>query len=386
MPVRVVGMIRDIEDISDFPEAFFLAGPGFLDRWGDEVINVTGIASVYADPDRVDAVIERLNATVGPMFEATRASDLDDFANRVDRTIDVEVTMLRIFTVAAALAGLVVVAQALVRSAAASTTEQATLHALGMDRRHQVLASVLRVTPTLVAGAALALPLAYLLSPVFPRGLAHRAEPDPGLRAEPAVLVGGVTIVVIVLLVLAVLTSWRAARMGTAPPARASRRAGPLARFVAAVPIVPTLGTQFALERDRRRGIAGGMAGIVGSAVLVGGLVGVATVERSRDRLLTDSRLYGADWDFQMQYYGLDDPEATMAELAADPDVAAVGTRSQLAADDGLLQVSSEESALRPNPWPTTGSRDHAAPSCRPAGLRAAARRPSAASWPAASG
>ena len=50
--------------------------------------------------------------------------DRDDFASRVDDTIDVEVAVLTVFAVAAALAGLVVVGQALARTIGGHELEQ----------------------------------------------------------------------------------------------------------------------------------------------------------------------------------------------------------------------------------------------------------------------
>jgi predicted lysophospholipase L1 biosynthesis ABC-type transport system permease subunit len=82
----------------------------------------------------------------------------------------------------------------------------------------------------------------------------------------------------------------------------------------------------------------GGLAGIAGAAVLVGGWIGVATVERSRDHLLDEPHLFGADWDLEMGLFGLDQAK-TLEQLSAAPDVEAVGTRSELLAADGVLQV-----------------------------------------------
>jgi len=76
--------------------------------------------------------------------------------------------------------------------------------------------------------------------------------------------------------------------------------------------------------------------------VLVGGLVGIGTIERSRDHLLAEPRLFGADWDVEMGFFGTEDPQAVLDQLASDPDVDAVGTRSSLLADDGAVVVRSD--------------------------------------------
>ncbi|HEX6786147.1 MAG TPA: FtsX-like permease family protein, partial [Acidimicrobiales bacterium] len=139
-----------------------------------------------------------------------------------------------------------------------------------------------------------------------------------------------------------VLMTWRAVRSASRVRKGARRRSTVVDRVACSMPAVPGLGTRFALEQDRRRGLAGGLAGIAGAALLVGGLVGVATVDHSRDHLLADTRLYGADWDMQMGFFGIEDQAAAIEQLSADPDVEAMGTRSNLLADNGEVPVRSD--------------------------------------------
>ena len=160
IPMRVTGIIRDIEDISDAPEPYFMPSSGFVDRWGDDVAHLTGTALVNTDPRRVEEVVASLQDAVGPYFAVAPAVDQDDFAKRVRDTIDVEVTVLGVFAVAAGLTGLLVIGQALARSAGSSTTDQQTLSAIGLDRRRQVLATAATLAPAIVLGALGAVPLA----------------------------------------------------------------------------------------------------------------------------------------------------------------------------------------------------------------------------------
>jgi hypothetical protein len=176
------------------------------------------------------------------------------------------------------------------------------------------------------------------LSPVFPRGLAHRAEPDPGIRIDPLVLLLGGAAFGLLLLALAAFTSWRAVRRTSGADRQSSQRPGVVSRLTHALPPVPALGTRFALEREHRRGPIGGLAGIVGAAILVGGLVAVATVDRSREELLNKGRLYGATWDMETSLEG-EDSEKVVTALAADPDVAAFASRSKLLGNNGQIAV-----------------------------------------------
>ena len=338
----MTGIFRDIEDISDAPEPSFMPSSGFVDRWGDDVAHLTGTALVNTDPRRVEEVVASLQDAVGPYFAVAPAVDQDNFAKRVRDTIDVEVTVLGVFAVAAGLTGLLVIGQALARSAGSSTTDQQTLSAIGLDRRRQVLATAATLAPAIVLGALGAVPLTVGMSSLFPRGLARVADPASGVWVDAPVVVLGAVLVLLIVAMLTLLTSWRIVRAGAPTGPRSARRFAVVDRLAASVPAVPGLGARFALERDRRRGVAGGLAGIAGAAVLVGGLVGVATIERSRDHLLAESRLFGADWDMQMSLFGIDDPPAVLEQLGNDPDVEAVGTRTSLLADDGAIAVRSD--------------------------------------------
>jgi len=159
-------------------------------------------------------------------------------------------------------------------------------------------------------------------------------------------VLGGGLILLVVLLALAAVASWRVVRLRSRQADRTARNrphlTAPLARRL---PPVPSLGTIFALEAGPRRRAIGGLGGIVGAAVLVGGIVGVATVERSRHALLTTSNLYGANWDYQLDLQGQPDADAVLPRLVEDRDLTAVGTRSQLLANGGDLEVQGPKGA-----------------------------------------
>ena len=336
LDLRVVGVARDAEDISDLPEAVFVAGPAFLGRWGDQVLHMTGFAAVNASPDRLDQVTANINAKVQPRFAVGPISD--NFAGRVDDTISVEVTVLSIFAVAAGVAGLLVIAQALSRATAGAGAEQNSLRALGFRRRQSIAATAAALVPALLLGVVGSVLLAVALSPLLPRGLARRAEPDPGVRVDAFVLASGAVTLAVVLAGLAIAASWLTSRPDPTAPGRAPRRAELVSKLAAALPPVPGLGTRFAFDRGAHRGPVVGLAGVVGAALLVGGLIGVSTIERSRDHLLDDTRLFGATWELDMEF---DDPSAigVVRQLAADADVADLGTTTQLLGNEGLIDV-----------------------------------------------
>ena len=142
------------------------------------------------------------------------------------------------------------------------------------------------------------------------------------------------------------------------------------------MPAVPGLGTRFALARIVAGGWPAGWPGS-GAAGWSVGWIGVATIERSRDNLPAEPRLYGADWDLEMSFFGVEDQAETIEQLSAAPDVEAVGTRSELLASDGEVLVRSDHGRFVAEPvayeW-LKGSRPSVVSA---AGRRAPVRPPS---------
>ena len=85
----------------------------------------------------------------------------------------------------AALAAIAVVGQALARQAAAEDTDHPALAALGLNPRQFAAVSMLRTLAVAAVGAAGAIVLATLLSPLAPP--ARRGSPNPH-RACPSTL------------------------------------------------------------------------------------------------------------------------------------------------------------------------------------------------------
>jgi ABC-type lipoprotein release transport system permease subunit len=328
--VRVVGVIRDIEEITDAPEPFLLVNQAFVDEYEGEVLSVPGIVSVTAVPGSVDRVVEDLQEAVGAAY--TVGVEAEDFAGRIDEAVSVEVDALWVFALAAAAAGLVVVYQAMSRHAADEAGDRFVLRMLGSTRRNQVVGSAVRLAPALLAGALGAAGLAVSLSPLFPRGLARRAEPSPGFRVDgPVLVVGVVAIVVLGAIAAAVVGRGRRrdARLGgVAPPA-------PLDRLAASMSPAGGLGLRFALA-PRGRMAHAGWAGITGAALAVAGLLMVAVVDRSVDRLMHTPRLYGAGWDAVLDLEPGRDAEPIVAAASELPEVAAVGVKEVLPGEPGV--------------------------------------------------
>jgi hypothetical protein len=330
--VRVVGVIRDLESITDRPEPFLIASSGFLERRRDEIANAIGIAFVNVEPGRSDEVVAALTDVGDGLFQAGLVDE--DYASRIADTIDVEVTALWVFTGAAAVAGLVIVGQALLRHASRTAAEHRALSAMGFASRHNAVAAVLAAAPALVAGALGALAVAVAFSPLFPRGLARQAEIDPGVHVDGAVLGVGGLLLVAALVGAAFASGLVASRVAGE---QAAARPSGVERLLAALPAVPALGARLTLARSRRAA-APAWAGAAAVCIGVGGVLAVTTVDRSVEHLLEAPALYGAPWHLQAAV----DPgeHADVAALAADPDVEMVAEQRVPVGEDSQMQVT----------------------------------------------
>jgi FtsX-like permease family len=332
--VQVVGVFRDLEDITDFPEPILLTTPAFLDRYGEEVVNVTGAAWVNADPGRLDEVVAAVQATAPEGYEAGVVNE--DFAGRVREVLSVEVTALQVFAAAAGLVGLAVVFQAVSRHLGAAAGQQFVGRALGLRRRQLVAGSVIAVLPGLAAGLLGAAVLAVAVSAFLPRGVARRADPEPGLWVDwPSLLIGGLLCAVILVGValLAAGLSVRRARVRSGPGP--SRMRGAARHLPLAMPLAPSLGVRYALGRGQGpRRVA--WAGVAGAAIGVAGIVAVAAVTGSAHRLLSSPALWGATWDAGASLEGVEDVDVPAQQLAADPDVEAVAFGLRVANPDAV--------------------------------------------------
>jgi hypothetical protein len=314
--VRVVGILRGVEEITDVPEPILVATPAFVERFRDQVAMFPGTAQIAADSNRVDQLIADLASAAGDDFNAHPPDE--DFAGRIDDSVSVEVASLWIFFVAAAIAGLVIIYQVMSRGGSLLVAERSTRRALGFTRRLDLLASVVRLVPAIVLGVAGSLALAIVLSGLFPRGIARRAEPAPGFLADPVVLAVGVAAIVVGGAALAAGSGWVARRRATDRPTRSGvgRVAGALA---------PAAGLGLRLGFGGSRRARAGRAGVIAVMIAVTGFLAVTAVDRSAARLTSTPRLYGASWDAVVELDSERSPDDLIAPLKADPDVAGIG-------------------------------------------------------------
>jgi predicted lysophospholipase L1 biosynthesis ABC-type transport system permease subunit len=113
-----------------------------------------------------------------------------------------------------ALAAVAILGQALAREMLARGDDFPTLRALGMSRGSLMAVSMAKAVLVGAGGAAMAVGVAVLASPLMPLGLARIAEPDPGFSTDWLVLGIGAAATLFVVSAVSVLPAHRAARRG----------------------------------------------------------------------------------------------------------------------------------------------------------------------------
>jgi hypothetical protein len=321
--VRVVGVTRDIESITDVPEPILVATPAFAERYREDVFIVPGIAMIAADPAVADQLVAPLGEVAGADF-SVQVPD-EDFAGRIDEAVGVEVAAMWAFALAAGTAGLVILYQSMSRRSLHVAAERSTRQALGFTRRLEVVGSVSRAMPAIVIGIAGSVTVTLALSGLFPRGIARRAEPTPGPLADRWVLALGAAAILLAGTAIAAASGWAARRKMTDRPVR--HGAG-LERIVGVLDPAASFGVRLAFASTRRAQAS--RAGMIAVAIAVGGALAVTAVIHSADRLTSTPRLYGAGWDTILELGPDERSDELVQRLIADPDVAGIGELDQL--------------------------------------------------------
>jgi predicted lysophospholipase L1 biosynthesis ABC-type transport system permease subunit len=290
--LRVVGLTRNVGQFL-FTGGILMVSPGLLERHGEELAVATN-ADVRLTPggSGIDALTQDVNEIVGP---GTPVLDLDAVRRRIDTTTDVEHTALLLLGGVVAVAGAVLVGQALGRSASVVGDDAPALRAMGFTRAAIGSAAVLSHAGVAVLAALVAAATAVVASQWFPVGLARRIDPDVGVHLDlPVVLPGmAVTAVLIVLGAAATGISSTVAQSTT----RRHQRPGISAWVRRVAPVTVGLGTTMALERERRRGGVPVAPALLAAVVGVLGVVATMQIDHGLDEALDHPERAGVTWD-----------------------------------------------------------------------------------------
>jgi hypothetical protein len=238
---RVVGISESPFEIGAIPShGDVYVGPAFRERYGTGLASFSNLAVRLAEPARDLPLLEAEVARLYPDRNVP-VYDLAAAGKRVTNGTALERSGLLLFAAAVALAGLVIVGQALTRSVRAAGADVPVLVAVGFTRRDAARALSLPYLLSVAVAAVSAVAGAIALSPRFPIGLGRRVDPDVGLHVDLAVLGPGALLLAGVLVSAVVVTAWRAtAEAGRIEIPRRSLTVSALARLGA--PVVAVTG------------------------------------------------------------------------------------------------------------------------------------------------
>ncbi len=248
---------------------------------------------------------------VEPFLREVRAIDPDTFA--IDALTEAEFArrsarfpalVSRIVALFLAITGLLVVAQTLVRRTALGGDDDPILRSLGMTRR-QVMTGAL-VAPGLVGitGASMAIAGSYLVSSLFPFGLASGYEPEAGRAFDAGTVLLWAGVVALVPIVVTAFTAWRLSGahggVGGTVEHPGSDRPSAVARAVARLrlPVPALVGTRMALETGHGRSAAPVRSTMVALVLAVAAAVGGLVFAASMEHFTATPRLWGVDFEF----------------------------------------------------------------------------------------
>jgi hypothetical protein len=305
LALRVVGIVRRPLDLGEQTASggLMVLSRAFGAHYGNRVGRFGVRIRLRTDHSVADVpeVVAASRRILGDSLFMAQGLAVD--AQGASKAIDVLALALWIGAGVAALAGAVTIGIVLTREVSLVSVDMETLHELGCDRRQLVAISAVPGLVVAAGGALLSGVLAVAVSPLFPVGVARRADPTVGLHADWTVLVLGTVALSLVVLVTAVViarraTRWSEGRASTSRPARPSVVADRVAAAGLAPPVAS--GVRMALEPGRGRTAVPVRTAFVGAVVGVLGVTAVLVFSANVDHLAATPGRYGAQWDFKV--------------------------------------------------------------------------------------
>jgi hypothetical protein len=298
---HIVGIVRRPIDLGRTTAASFpiVLTPAFNRRyvttigsWGEGLLARTthGATGATAVSNEAKDIFGAL-----PGFSV---SSLANQNNGAQSAVDFLAIALWICCAVAALAGVTVIAIVLGREIDQNGPDHETLQTLGLTLRQRIVTYGPFLLLVGVGGVFVAAVGSVALSPLFPVGVARRAEPNPGVSIDWTVLALGIAGLLFVVTVIVAISAFRATR-----PARVRRtpNASWLVSAVTRASLAPTItsGVRMALQRGRGRATVPLISAVIGAALGIVGISGALVYRANLDHLAATPRAYGWAWDFK---------------------------------------------------------------------------------------
>jgi hypothetical protein len=272
----------------------------------------------------------------GQIYEFHVASTV---TSQVELAIKPESVALGAFGAIAALACLILAAQAISRLLRRGESDRDVLRALGASPAAIVMEGLVGVLLAVGLGTIVAAVVAVALSPLGPLGPVRPVYPDAGFSVDWTVIGIGVAMLFIGLGAVTAALSVRSATKKALQPgesvSRPSRAALGLQR--AGIPLAGVVGVHFALESGRGRSAVPVRSIIGGTVIAVVMVVATLTFASGFGTLISRPPLYGWNWTYLLNPSN-DVPPKALSLLKQDPKVAVWS-----GADYTDLQIDGEE-------------------------------------------
>jgi ABC-type lipoprotein release transport system permease subunit len=300
--LRVVGIVRRPLDLGVRAASGGVAvlTPAFTEKYSGHIGNFTDVLRVKTERGAADlAPVVAAARKIWGTQPAFQVQGLGIETEGAGSAIDVLTMSLWIFAAVTALAGLVAISIVLTRDVGNVTVDQATLRSLGASRVQRIGAAGARAVLIALAGAGFAGLGAILASPLFPLGVARRADPDVGLHADWFVVLVGIALIGAVVVAIAFFAAWRATRPVAAD--RNARRRGhtsPIVALATRVGLRPaaTNGLRMAVEPGAGQTAVPVRSAFAGAAFGIAGITAVLVFGASLSHLVATPNLSGWTW------------------------------------------------------------------------------------------
>jgi hypothetical protein len=253
-------------------------------------------------------------------------------------TIKPESVALGAFGAIAALACLVLAAQAIARFLQRGDEDRRVLRSLGASPESNLVEGLIGIVGAVVLGSLLAVLVAFSLSPLAPLGPVRPVYPHDGFSFDTTVLLVGFAIVVMVLVGFSIAQSIHGAAHRVARRRLPAPRPSGVVHILqaAGMSIAGVVGAHFALEPGRGRTAVPVRSVLVGTVLAVAMVVATLTFASGLGTLVSHPALYGWNWNYALNPAN-NVPPAALSLLRRDPDVAAwTGYEYNNADIDGL--------------------------------------------------
>jgi hypothetical protein len=351
---RIVGVARNVFGAvtEDGPGSSggFQTSPALFAHYRANFIGTSGMsyfnALIRLRGGRAD--IARFRADLA---RVTGRSDIDVwdnydfFGGPVQRITGYEAACLLAFALAALVAAIFLIGQAVARYTSATVADLQILQAVGMTSRQAVVSAAAAPFLAAVGGATLGVAAAIVASRWMPIGAAQYSEPHPGISADWSILGPGWLLAPVLVgagSAAAAALALRAGRRQAIP----RRSAVAAASAQAGLPVPLVVGAQFALEPGRGRSSVPVRPALVGAIIGVLGVLAAFTFSAGVSDAAANPARFGQTWQLGafLGFSGQDfSPAASqvLQTVARDRDVTGVDDALVGGAQAGLVSVES---------------------------------------------